>query len=213
MDSSLDVTECSAPINSSVTFPATLPSCLSKEEKVIDASSINHSHITSIDPSLDVTEYPAPVNGSVTFPAPPPSLLKEGKVIDASSINHYDTTSTDRSLVPLSAEQQASEVVAMSSEGSLQGNDTSRLRCPASSVLKEGKMIDISCVNCQSLSPYQYCHEGAHRLCDMPHDTSNIKVAKEPSQLPTQPSLLEVPMPTMPTTAVVVPLELSPQVQ
>ena len=122
-----------------------------------------------------------------------------------------NTTSIDPSLVPLSAKQQASEVVATSSVGPMQGNDIYHLRCPAAlSVLKEGKMIDVSCVNCQSLNPpCRYCHEGAQHLCDMPLDTSNTEVAKAPSQPQPQPSLLEVPIPTMPTTTTtIVPLEL-----
>ena len=47
----------------------------------------------------------------------------------------------------------------------------------------------------------------------MPLDTRNTEVVKEPSQA--QPPLLEVPVPTMPstTTAIVVPLELPWQVQ
>jgi hypothetical protein len=79
--------------------------------------------------SLDVTEFPS-VNNSVIFPATPrpSSLSNEEKVIDASSINHCNTTSTGPSLVPLSAKQQASEVVTTTSVVSvLQGNDICRL--------------------------------------------------------------------------------------
>jgi hypothetical protein len=137
-------------------------------------------------------------------------LSKEVKVIDASSINHHDTTSTDPSLVPLSVKQQASEVVVTTTSviSTLQGNDNYRLRCPTVlSIFKEGKMIDIPSVNCQSLNPpCRYYHQGAQHLCDMPLDTSNTAVAKVSSQ--PQPPLLEAPIPTIhTTTAVIVPLE------
>ena len=88
-----------------------------------------------MDLSLHVTECPASVNSSVTFSVPlPSSLSKDQKVIDASSINCLDiSTSTAPSLVPPPVkQQQASEVVATSSVGPMQGNDTYRMRCPPS---------------------------------------------------------------------------------
>jgi hypothetical protein len=109
-------------------------------------------------------------------------------IVDASSINQLDATSTVPTLVPLPVKQQQdSEVVATSSVGPVQGNDTCRVRCPALPVLKEGKMIDVFCCPLSSAQPSWSCHEGQH-LCDMPLDTSNTEVAKAPSQQ--QPVLL-----------------------
>ena len=193
--------------------PSKRPTSLLMFGKPSSSPSSSLSPSPKLDSSLNVPEYPVPVNHSTTFSAPlPSSLSKEEKVIDATSINHLDTaTSTAPSLVPLLDKQQQDSEIVVTSVGPVQGNDTCRMRCPALPVLKEGKMIDISAVNCQVLNPPgQYCHEGTQHLCDLPLDTSNTEVAKAPSQL--RSPLLEAPLPAMPTTIHVVPLEL-PQVQ
>jgi hypothetical protein len=211
---SLRPQQCPKPMPRRTAPPSKRPTSLLMFGKPSSRLSSSSSLSPKIDSSLDVTDCPVPVNSSVTFPAPPPSSLsKEGKVIDASSINHLDvTTSTGHSLVPLSVKQQASEVVIVASVVFvLQGNDICRLRCPATlSVFKEGKMIDIPSVNCQSLNPpCRDYYKGTQHLCDMPLDASNSEVAKAPSQ-PQPPPLLKAPIQTMPTRAVVVvSLELS----
>jgi hypothetical protein len=138
------------------TPPSKRPTSLLMFGKPSSRPSSSSPHSSKMDKSLDVTEYPAPVNSPVTFSAPRPlPLSKEEKVIDAPSINHHNNTSTDRSIIPLPAKQQASEVVTTASVVStFQGNDICHLRCPATvPEFKEGKMIDVSGINCQSVNP------------------------------------------------------------
>jgi hypothetical protein len=98
--SSLDVTECPASVNSSVTLPAPRPSSLSKEEKVINASSINHLDVTTstntslvppyglttslITPTLDSRSEPSlhhllPLQHHFSFLSRPSSILGKSK--------------------------------------------------------------------------------------------------------------------------------------
>jgi hypothetical protein len=104
LDSSLNVPECPVSVNHSVTFPAPpLALSLSKEEKVIDATSVSHPNIApSTAPSLVplsvkqqqdsevvATSSVGPAHGNDTCRMRCPALpvLKEGKMIDVSAVH------------------------------------------------------------------------------------------------------------------------------
>ena len=172
MDPSLDVTEY-AVVNNSVTLPAPPSPSLSKEEKVIDASSVNHPNGTStilpvvslgLSQSQQSTEVINTIsvtqaiqrNDATSMRSSTISMSKEEKVIDASSVNHPNGTSTILPVVSLglSQPQQSTEMInTISVTQAIQRNDATSMRSSTVAMLKERKVIDASCVPHPQLNP------------------------------------------------------------